>query len=109
MARCSLARRLAAGGGGSTSIGYDSNGQPATVIVNAGGTVTDSHTTMGSDPTSSGTLILNGAGASWTDEVDNADPLNSRGYIIVEIQRSPHRTHQRQDSPRPDLSPPPRS
>jgi T5SS/PEP-CTERM-associated repeat protein len=75
--------QTAAGGGGSTSIGYDGDGQPATVTVNTGGTVTDTHTTMGSDPTSAGSLILNGAGAGWTDEIDAADPLNTRGYVLV--------------------------
>ena len=72
----------AAGGGGSTAIGYDSDGS-ASVIVNQGGTVTDTYTTVGSDPTSSGTLTLNGAGASWTDMIDASDPLNSRGYMVV--------------------------
>ena len=73
----------AAGGGGSLSIGYDSNGQPASVTVNSGGTVTGTRTLLGSDSTSSGDLTLNGAGASMIDETDAADPLNSRGYITV--------------------------
>ena len=72
-----------AGGGGSTTIGYDSAGQPASVTVNSGGTVTDTHTTMGSGPSSFGMLTLNGAGASWTDAIDASDPLKSNGYILV--------------------------
>ena len=72
-----------AGGGGSVSIGSDSSGQPASITVNTGGTVTDTRTLLGSDPTSFGVLTLNGAGANWTDETDAADPLNSRGYLIV--------------------------
>jgi T5SS/PEP-CTERM-associated repeat protein len=78
-----LAGPTASTRGGSTTIGYESAGQPATVIVNAGGTVTDTHTTLGSDLTSSGTLILDGPGASWTDEIDSADTYNSRGNITV--------------------------
>jgi T5SS/PEP-CTERM-associated repeat protein len=69
--------------GGSSSIGYESGGQSATVIVNAGGTVTDTHDTLGSDATSSGTLILDGPGASWTDMIDNADTYDTRGNIVV--------------------------
>ena len=69
--------------GGSTSIGYESAGLPATLIVNAGATVTDTHNTMGSDPTSAGTLTLNGVGASWTDMIDTADTQFSRGNITV--------------------------
>ena len=53
------------------------------MIVNAGGTVTDTHTTIGSDLTSAGTLVLDGAGASWTDEINNADTYNSRGNMTV--------------------------
>ena len=66
--------------GGSVSIGYDS-GQDATVIANPGATVTDTHTLLGSDPTSAGTLAINGA--NWSDIIDNADTYNSRGYITV--------------------------
>ena len=72
----------AAGGGGSTTIGYDSN-TSATVTVNSGGTVTDTYALLGSDPTSFGSLILNGAGASWSDQVDAADTLYTRGYMAV--------------------------
>ncbi len=72
-----------AGGGGDVTIGYDSAGQPAVVIVNAGGTVTDTKTNLGSDPTSSGSLTLNGAGASWTDMLDFGDTYNTYGYILV--------------------------
>jgi len=69
--------------GGSSSIGYDSAGQSATVIVNAGATVTDTHTTLGSTPTSSGTLIIDGVGATWTDFIDNQDTYDTRGNITV--------------------------
>ena len=66
--------------GGSVSIGYESDGS-ATVIVNPGATVTGTHTTLGSDPTSSGTLVVDGA--SYTDIIDNADTFNSRGEMLV--------------------------
>lgn len=69
--------------GGSVSIGYNSGGQSAVMVVNAGGTVTATHTTMGSDPTSSGTLIVNGIGASYTDMIDPADTAFSRGNITI--------------------------
>jgi T5SS/PEP-CTERM-associated repeat protein len=71
------------GNGGSFLIGFESGGTPATVIVNSGGTVTDTYSLLGSDVTSSGTMILDGAGASWTDAIDPNDPLNSRGYVVV--------------------------
>ena len=44
-------------------------------------TITDTHTTMGSDPTSAGTLVINGA--NWTDVIDNQDTFNSRGNMTV--------------------------
>ncbi len=76
-----------AGGGGSTTIGENDNG-PAVVTVNGNGiagngVVTDTQLLLGSDPTSSGTLTLNGGGASWTDMIDNGDPLQSRGYALI--------------------------
>jgi T5SS/PEP-CTERM-associated repeat protein len=73
----------AAGGGGSILIGEDSSGLPAGVTVNTGATVTDTFALLGSDPTSSGTLTLNGTGANWTDLIDAADPTDSRGDITV--------------------------
>jgi T5SS/PEP-CTERM-associated repeat protein len=74
--------------GGNFTIGNDSAGVPASVIVNGDGTstdgqVTDTYSLLGSDPTSSGTLTLNGADANWTDTIDPADPLNSRGFMLV--------------------------
>src|ERR1019366_2145838 len=71
------------GGGGGTTIGYDSNGQPASVTVNAGAKVTDTRSLLGSDPTSFGSLTLTGAGASWTDTIDVTDTAHSTGYIDV--------------------------
>ena len=69
--------------GGGVSIGYDSSGQSAQLSVNAGATVTATHTTIGSDPTSSGTLIVNGVGASYTDMIDAADTFASRGNMTI--------------------------
>ncbi len=75
-------------GGANISIGLDGNGQ-AQMTVNGSiagtGTVTDSHVTLGSDPTSSGTLTLNGANASWTDFMvpGSLDPNSIRGDILV--------------------------
>ena len=67
--------------GGSTSIGYESGGVPAVVIVNPGAVVTDTHTIMGSDPTSAGTLTIDDA--TWTDFIDTHDTFNSRGNLNV--------------------------
>ena len=53
------------------------------MIVNSGGTVTDTHSLLGSDPTSFGELILNGLGASWTDTIDVSDTAHSTGYMDV--------------------------
>jgi len=70
------------GGGGGTTLGYDSN-TSANVTVNAGATVTDTRDLLGSDPTSAGTLTLNGAGAGWTDAIDVTDTAHATGYINV--------------------------
>ena len=77
-----------AGGGGNISIGSDSSGLPATVTVNGDGiaghgTVTVTRTLLGSGPTSAGSLIVSGPGATWTDTIDKADPLNTRGNMTV--------------------------
>ncbi len=71
------------GGGGSTTIGYDSAGQSANVVVNAGAKVTDTRTTLGSDPTSAASLTISGSGASWTDTIDPTDTAHNTGYILV--------------------------
>jgi T5SS/PEP-CTERM-associated repeat protein len=71
------------GNGGSILIGEDSGGLPAGVTVNAGGKVTDTFALLGSDPTSAGSLILDGSGANWTDLIDTGDTLDSRGDMTV--------------------------
>lgn len=76
-----LAGPTATARGGDISIGYEGAGQTATMIVNPGAVVTDTHTTMGSDPTSAGTLTINGA--TWTNVIDVQDTFNSRGNILV--------------------------
>ncbi|MBS0641893.1 MAG: hypothetical protein JSS43_18675, partial [Proteobacteria bacterium] len=70
------------GNGGSFQIGRDGGGTPATVIVN-NGTVTATYTLLGSDPTSTGHLILNGPSARWTDMIDPLDSVSSRGVMQV--------------------------
>jgi T5SS/PEP-CTERM-associated repeat protein len=69
--------------GGAIFIGLDGSGAPATVVAQGGATVTDVHTILGSDPSSFGVLTLNGAGTTWTDEVDSTDPYSAHGDIIV--------------------------
>jgi fibronectin-binding autotransporter adhesin len=74
------------GNGGSSLIGYDGSGTPASVTVqNSGsnaGVVTDTYALLSSDPTSFGVLTLNG-NASWTDEIDPHDTATTRGYMVV--------------------------
>ena len=67
--------------GGSVVVGYDSEDPSATMIVNPGATVTATHGLLGSDATSAGTLVIDGA--TWSDQIDNADTYNSRGYMLV--------------------------
>jgi T5SS/PEP-CTERM-associated repeat protein len=76
-----LAGPTAGAGGGDIGIGCNSD-LTATVAVNGDGTVIDNFSTLGSSPTSSGSLTLNGPGASWTDAIV-ASATDTTGYIDV--------------------------
>ena len=70
------------GNGGLISIGQDGGGTPATMLVQ-GGTVVDTYSILSSDPTSFGSLVLNGTTAVWNDAGDAADAANTRGYMLI--------------------------
>ncbi|HVC62472.1 MAG TPA: Hint domain-containing protein [Acetobacteraceae bacterium] len=74
------------GDGGRIFIGYEGGGTPATVTVQNSGTnagsVTDSYAIVASDATSFGVLTLDG-NVSWTDQIDPADTVTTRGYMLV--------------------------
>jgi T5SS/PEP-CTERM-associated repeat protein len=69
--------------GGNILIGQDGAGAPASVLVEAGGTVSDTYSVLYSSPTSSGTLTITGANTVWDDVGDPSDTQNTRGDILI--------------------------
>ncbi len=69
--------------GGDITIGNNAGGTPSSATVQAGGTVTDTYSVLGSDPAGFGSLTLTGAGTNWTDAGDPKDTLYSRGYMLL--------------------------
>ncbi len=71
--------------GGTIAIGLSNGAQPAVVTVQAGGQVTDTGTMLGAGPVSSGTLMLIGAGTSWTDLADPTRTRDTTGTMLVGV------------------------
>ncbi len=71
--------------GGATAIGLGDGAQPAVVTVQAGGQVNDTGTRLGAGPASSGTLVISGAGTSWTDSADPTRTQDTTGTMLVGV------------------------
>ena len=69
--------------GGDILLGLDGAGTPASVIVQAGGVVTDTYAILGSGPTDFGAITLSGPRSSWTDAGDPNDGFDHGGFMTV--------------------------
>ncbi len=71
--------------GGSIAIGLGDGPQGASATVQAGGQVTDTGAVVGAGPVSAGTLVLTGAGTSWSDLVATTQGSGTTGIMQVGV------------------------
>ncbi|MBV8613857.1 MAG: hypothetical protein JOY66_08820, partial [Acetobacteraceae bacterium] len=71
--------------GGTIAIGLGDGALPAIATVQAGGQVFDTGTELGAGPASSGTLVVTGAGTSWSDFTDPTQTQNTTGTMLVGV------------------------
>jgi T5SS/PEP-CTERM-associated repeat protein len=71
--------------GGTVTIGLGDGPRAAVMTVQAGSQVSDTGTMLGAGPVSSGTLVLTGAGTSWSDLTDPTRQ-NTTGTMLLGVQ-----------------------
>ena len=69
--------------GGAINVGWASGGDPASVTVSGGGSVSDQYLNIGSDGAGYGAVTLTGAGSSWQDVATPLALGYTSGFAVI--------------------------